>query len=198
MRCSPSCHTSRAPRRCTTSSSAARYARPACRPPGRARRRRIGCTLNSERPASIAGATGGRARHPVRPPRLRPVDPAAPHGDGPSHQAQAAAHSDALWLDDQQAFDAAAGDADPWPDGRPATDGRHAGRRHRPARGLFRLRRRRRLHALADLFAGAIDELVDLLMPNCSGAGGSGSRSATISVRIADAPAGAVPRTDHP
>ena len=61
-----------------------------------------------------------------------------------------------------------------WPDRLPATDGRYAGRRYRPARGLFRLRRRRRLHALADLFAGAIDEFVDLLVPNCSGAGGFG------------------------
>ena len=36
--------------------------------------------------------------------------------------------------------------------GRPAADGGHAGRRRRPARGLFRCGRRRRLHAVADLF----------------------------------------------
>jgi alkanesulfonate monooxygenase SsuD/methylene tetrahydromethanopterin reductase-like flavin-dependent oxidoreductase (luciferase family) len=86
-------------------------------------------------------------------------------GDGSSHGAQAAAHADALSLDDWRACDAAAGSAEPWPDGRPAADGGHAGRRRRPARGLFRLRRRRGFMLSPIYSPGAAEEFVDLVVP---------------------------------
>ena len=66
---------------------------------------------------------------------------------------------------DRRTPDPAPGGAEPRPERRPAADGRHACRRRRPARSLFRLRRRRRLHALADLLPGAIEEFVDLVVP---------------------------------
>jgi hypothetical protein len=60
--------------------------------------------------------------------------------------------------------------AQPWPDGRPAADGEHAGRRRRPARGLFRLRRRRGF-MLSPIYSPARPRSSSTWWcPNCSGA----------------------------
>ena len=102
-RCSPSSPTSPAPRRSTTTSSAA-WSRRAVR-----RRRARCCSACSRSSAPRAPRREDKqAEHnalvPLEgglailsgPSRLRPVDPAARHHHGASHRAQAAAHADAL------------------------------------------------------------------------------------------------------
>lgn len=71
------------------------------------------------------------------------------------------------------------------------------------AQGLFRLRRRRGFMLSPIYSPGAAEEFVTWWCPNCSGAAFRRKYAAFkqrdhLSVRNAEAPAGAMPRTDHP
>ena len=192
--------------RCTTTSSAA-PSRPAVRrqPAGccwdLADRRRLARRGGRQAgQAQRAGSARGWARHPFGPLRLQPVDPAARH---------CLAHRTEPTLQRMQTRYRSvtgelltAGGAEPWPDGRPAVDDGHVGQR-RPVQGLYRLRRRRGFMFSLAYWPPRSRSSSTRWCPNCSAAGSSdgntpGSRNATISVRIADAPAGAMSRTDHP